>query len=317
MPRLDAKQYPQAKLLEDIKAGTSFVRVVPDNIGEITFFDTTEPDAEALPDEVYRRRKLITIICTIIALTAIWVLLYSHYGWGIFLSIVAIFIGYLVHSSQEFSGVDSFIGTEGYAEYTFSNSRENIVSKSGHRFDEGFGIIHKEVRKYKNWSYQNTEYSFEFIGIPDKEGLATTVDQINDTYDCEEGGPNTGDATYDYWYRIEKQLCMNYLQAAGRMLESGQMVPIFMAFKEKGDKWRVGSIISLGPGVIQYGKKIYNQEDLKKVYINKGILYLEDANYSSKLFGLKKTGEQITIPLEMIVNRDAFLTLLSNLYVIN
>ena len=33
MPQLNETKYPQAQVIADINAGTSFVKVVPDNIG--------------------------------------------------------------------------------------------------------------------------------------------------------------------------------------------------------------------------------------------------------------------------------------------
>ena len=317
MPQLNESKYPQSKVIADINAGTSFVKVVPDNIGDIVYFDTSEPNAEPLADSVYTRRKIIAAVVTVAAIVGIWVWLYSHIGWAIFLTIVAAFIGYLFFGSQYFGGQDYFIGSEGYAKYQFKTNRENVIEKKGHRFDEGFILMHKEVVKYKNGSYEGTDYSFAFLSKPNEENTCTTLDEIDDSYNHKEGGGNTGYADYDFWYHIEDQITSNYLYAAGKLLESGKMVPIFMAINEEGNKWKAGAIIHLGPGIIQYGDKTYTKDDLKRVYIDRGVVYFEDANYSSKMFGLKKTGEKMAIPLEMIGNRKAFIMLLSKLYGIN
>lgn len=317
MPQLNETKYPQAQVIADINAGTSFVKVVPDNIGDLVYFDTDEPKAEPLADSVYTRRKIITAIVTIAAIVGIWFWLYDHIGWGIFLTLVAGFVGVLVFLGQGFGGHDFFVGTEGYAKYHFVKNRENIDSKEGHRFDEGFLLLHKEVVKYKNGSYDGTDYSFAYIGKPNEEGIANTIDEIDDSYNHKEGGGNTGYGDYDYWYRIEDQITSNYLYAAGNLLEAGKSVPIFIAIKEGDNTWKTGALIHLSPGVIQYGDKTYTKDDLKRVYIDRGVVYFEDSNYSSKMFGLKKSGEKMSIPLEMIGNRKAFIILLSKLYGIN
>lgn len=317
MPQLNESKYPQSKVIADINAGTSFVKVVPDNIGDIVYFDTSEPNAEPLADSVYTRRKIIAAVVAVAAIVGIWVWLYSHIGWAIFLTIVAAFIGYIFFGSQYFGGQDYFIGSEGYAKYQFKTNRENIIEKEGHRFDEGFILMHKEVVKYKNGSYDGTDYSFAYLSKPNKESTCTTLDEIDDSYNHKEGGGNTGYADYDFWYHIEDQITSNYLYAAGKLLEAGRMVPIFMAIKGEDKNWKAGAVIHLGPGVIQYGDKTYTKDDLKRVYIDKGVVYFEDTNYSSKMFGLKKTGEKMAILLEMIGNRKAFIMLLSKLYGIN
>lgn len=317
MPQLSESKYPQSQVIADINAGTSFVKVVPDNIGDLVYFDTSEPKAEPLADSVYTRRKIIAAVVTIAAIAGIWVWLYAHIGWAIFLTLVAAFIGYLFFGDQYFGGQDYFIGSEGYAKYHFDTNRENILEKEGHRFDEGFILMHKEVVKYKNGFYDGTDYSFAYLSKPNEENISTTVDEIYASYNHKEGGGNTGNAEYDFWYHIEDQITSNYLYAAGKLLEAGKMVPIFMAVKEEDKKWMAGAVIHLGPGVIQYGNKTYTKDDLKRVYINRGVVYFEDANYSNKMFGLKKTGEKMAIPLEMIGNRKAFIMLLAKLYGIN
>ena len=317
MPQLSESKFPQSKVISDINNGSSFVKVIPDNIGDLVYFDTTETKAEPLADSVYKRRKIIAGLVTIAVIAGIWFLLHNHIGWAIFLTLVAAFIGYLVYAGQSFGGNDYFIGTEGYAKYHFSKNRENIDSEVVHLFKEGSILLHKEVVKYKNGAYDGTDYAFAFLGQPNEENVATTIEEIEDSYNHKEGGGNTGYMDYDFWYHIEDQITTRYLYAAGKLLEAGKMVPIFMAIKDEGNTWKMGPIIHLGPGVIQYGDKIYSKDDLKRVYIDKGVVYFEDANYSSKMFGLKKTGEKMAIPLEMIGNRKAFIMLLSKLYGIN
>ncbi len=314
MPLLNETKYPQSQIIADINEGKSFVKVKPENIGDLVYFDTDEPKAEPLADSVYKRRKIIAVVVSLAAVAGIWFWLYDHIGWAIFLTIVVAFIGYLVFISQAFGGNDYFVGTEGYAKYHFSKNRENIDSKSGHRYDEGFLLVHHEVRNYKNGSYEYTKYEFAFLGKPDKDGVAQIIDIGMGDYDCEKGGSNTGEADYDFWYRIEDQITSRYLFAAQKLLDAGQSVPIFATLSKDNVTWKTGAIIHLAPGVIQYADRTYTKDDLKRVYIDKGTVYLEDTNYSSKFMGMKKTGERIALPLEMIGNRKAFIILLSKLY---
>ena len=313
MPSLNETKYPQSSLIADINDGKSFVKVVPENIGDLIYFDSDEPRAEPLADSVYATRKIITAIISIALIAVIWYFLTSV-GWQIVLSLAILFFGGLIFLGQGFGGDDYFVGTEGFAKYHFSKNRENVDSKEEHRYDDGFLLVHHEVKQYKNGSYDRTEFSFTYIGKPNQEGIASTIAEEYGSYDCEEGGNNTGEADYDYWCRIEDEITSKYLIAAQNLLDAGHSVPIFVTLKQNDNTWKTGAVIHLAPGVIKYGDKTYTQEDLKRVYIDKGVVYLEDNNYSSKLMGLKKTGEKIALPLEMIGNRKAFIILLSKLY---
>lgn len=315
MPHLNETKYQQAQVIADINAGTSFVKVIPDDIGDLVYFDTDEPKAEPLADSVYTRRKIITAIVTLTTIVGIWFWLYDHIGWGIILTLAAAFIGVLVFLGQSFSGHDFFVGTEGYAKYHFVKSRENIDSKVEHRYDEGFLLLHKEVVKRKNGSYDGTDYSYTYIGMPNEKGIAKTIDEIDDSYNSEVLFDRfNGYQEYHYWCSIEDQITSRYLYAAERMIEAGESVPFFIAIKEDEQQWKISNFIHLSPGAIHFGDNTYTKDDLKRVYIEHGVIYFEDSNYSSKMFGLKKTGEKISIPLEMIGNRKAFIFLLSKLY---
>lgn len=82
MPHLSEEEFPQSKLIADINAGTSFVKDKPDNIGELIYFDTTNPQAESLGDKTYRRNKAIDLLASVFVIAGIWLLLYTHIGYS-------------------------------------------------------------------------------------------------------------------------------------------------------------------------------------------------------------------------------------------
>ena len=317
MPHLNEKMYPQHRLIADIKEGNSFVKVVPEEIGEVIYFDTTEPTAEPLGDNVYARRKIISVLATILAVTAIWVLLSSHPGWAIALTVAAVFVGVVSYSVQRFAGFDYFVGTKGYALYHFSGTRTNIDNKTVRKYDDAFAIIHKEVMNYKNGFYQNTDYEYILVGPPDESGVVSKIDSSKGIHYKKNEGSQSNNPEYDLWCRIESVYNTHYLRWAESLLDEGKMVPIFLVFPKDDDRWDTSSSLLIGPNTIQCGKTVYNKGDLKRVYIEKGVLYLEDSEFEKNIFGSVKSGKQITIPLDQIANRNAVITLLSSLYGLN
>ncbi|MBQ6311201.1 MAG: hypothetical protein IJK74_06605 [Bacteroidales bacterium] len=309
MPFLDESKYPQNQLIADINAGTSFVKVIPDNIGDLLYFDTTEPKAEPLADKVYTRRKIITAIVTIIAIAGIWFGLHNYIGWSIILTVVASVIGLLFYLSQSFSGDDFFVGTEGYAIYHFVKNRDNVETKKLQRYSDGFLLLHKEVVKYKDNNYDGTDYSFTYIGKPNDKDISNTIDEVEGSYYSGGAVGNTGHRYYDFWYRIEDQLTSRYLYAADNLLKEGKSIPFFIAFKGRNKTWETAPFILLSPGVIKYGNKTFTKDNLKRVYVKRGVLHFEEVYQPN----IKTTGK-MEVPLEMIGNRKAFLILLSKLY---
>ena len=57
MPQLNENKYPQADLIADINAGTSFVKVKPERIGDLIYFDSTLPQAEPQGQPLYQSRS--------------------------------------------------------------------------------------------------------------------------------------------------------------------------------------------------------------------------------------------------------------------
>lgn len=312
MPHLDSKDYPQHRIISDIYAGVSFVKVKPDDIGEIIYFDTNEPTAVPLDDKVYLRRKILIVITLLMVLSIIWIINISLFL-KIFFSIIALFRGYLFFRSQFYNGMDYFVGVEGCAIYYFEGNRQNCLPIKAHRFDQGYSVVHKESVLYKKYSVEMI-FSYKLVGIPDNTGHVSIIDEIDGKYKDKFVGGNTGDINYDFWYKIEEHICTNYLQEAEELLKSERLVPFYELEIRKDGILGVRAYIQLGQEAIFYNGKKYKKNDIKRVYIKRDIIYFEDSYYSCNLLGIKEAGEKISINLDSLTNRKAFLNLLFKLY---
>ena len=312
MPKLNL---PQEQILAKIKTGTSFVKVVPDNIGDIVYFDTTNTDNGPQSRNVYVLRKLIVIVLTIAALVAVWQAV--SLGWAITWTFVIGCAGLAGYNLQSFHGTDYFVGTEGFAVFNFKDTRDNITAKDIHRFDASDFLIHKEEQKFVHGVYNCTNYSFAFLSPLDSANVCKTVYEImNDVYRDKNGGPNTKNIKYDFLYQIEKAYSHKILNKCISQLDSEGKVTFYVVSDMSIMKgtYKLQPILHLSPIAIKYNNAVYNKENSGTYFIRDGILYLERMVELKGVIakGPKKMTEEI--PLDKIVNRDAFLTLLSQFY---
>ena len=312
MPKLNT---PQEKILAEIKAGTSFVKVVPDNIGDIVYFDTTNANTGPQSESIYAFRKLVVIVLAVAALAAAWLVL--SFGWAIAMTFIIGCAGYICYNSQSFHGTDYFVGTEGFAVFNFKGTRDNIIVRDIYRFEASDFLIHEEVRQLVSGVYNCTNYTFAFLSSMDDANVCTTVREIlNDFYRDKNGGPNTKNIKYDFWYQVEKAYSHKILNKCISQLDTEGRVTFYVVSDKSIMKrtYKLQPILHVSPDAIEYKNAVYNKETGGTYSIRDGVLYLERIFVSKNL--LSKEVKKVTdkIPLDEIVNRDAFLTLLLQFY---
>lgn len=302
MPKL---KITQSQLLADIKAGSSFVKVVPDNIGEIIYFDTDTPTDEPKSDFTYLLRKVVVFLLTAAVVAGIWYALDSVVWRSVWTALV-VFIGWAVLVSQNYHGIDYFIGTHGYAKFTFSGSRDNITDKVMHTFDESDLLLHTETRNFTNGIYTGTSYKFAFL-YSDPAGVMKELYGLLSQYNHKNGGPNTGDMNYDFWYTVEQCYTSDILEKYLKQLESEGQVTFQVVKKESIMKgtYVLSPDLHLAPGVVKYKEFVFKKESSVVLEIKNGVLSFVIPSSSVTMD---------EIPLSKIINRDAFLILLSKLF---
>lgn len=309
MPKL---KIPQEQILADIKAGTSFVKMIPDNIGEIVYFDTDTPTDVPQSDFTYMLRKVAVFLLTAAAIAGLWCVLDSIVWRCIWTALIA-FIGWVVLSIQEFRGTDYFVGTDGYAEFTFSGNRENVIRTEVHTFDESDLLLHGETRNFTNRIYTGTNYNFSFLSS-DPAGVFKQSHGVSSVYKHKEGGSNTGDIIYDFWCRVEQVYTGKMVEKYLKQLESDGEITFQVVQKSSIMKgtYVLSPALRLSPGVVKYEEYVFRNEGTVKPVIDNGELSFVVPG--KKFFIFDGTETMAKISLEKIVNRDAFLILLSKLF---
>ena len=309
MPKL---KITQEQILADIKAGSSFVKVVPNNIGEIVYFDTDTPTDVPQSDFTYMLRKVVVFLLTAAVVAGIWYALDSVVWRSIWTALVVL-IGWAVLVSQNYHGIDYFVGSHGYAEFTFSGSRDNITNKVVHTFDESDLLVHGETRNFTNGIYTGTSYKFAFL-YSDPAGVMKELYGLSSQYNHKNGGPNTGDMHYDFWYTVEQCYTSYILEKYLKQLASEGQVTFQVVKKESIMKgtYVLSPVLHLAPGVVKYKELVLKKGGSVVPVVNNGVLSFVVP--SGKLFMSDDAVTMDDIPLEKIVNRDAFLILLSKLF---
>lgn len=318
MPQLSRKKYPQEQLIADIMAGTSFVKVKPENIGDLIYFDSTNPKAAGKDPAEYARRRKKTLIIGAAALVLIWAvtLLFSrdYLFWPIVLTVIDLVAVFSIAVNQSFTGTDYFVGTEGFAEYEFKGSREN-VEKSECRFDEDTVLILHEAKVYKKDSYDHTKYNFVVLGKPDSIGSAKPLFKRIGSYKYWVKDGNCRQAGLDFMYHVEKQLTTLVLDNAHRKLDAGEEVLFRTVSREKpgSDDWAYGDVIGLSPDAIRFCGEVFEGESLRQIKVKDSNLVFKSRELASGVFG-RRTGDKVRVPLDSVGNLKAFLILLNKLY---
>ena len=300
----------KSEQLDKIAAQIAVFRHLPEEIGNVLYCDTNQPNSEPLSPIVAKRKKIIAVIVCALVLILYWIFLYNHYIWGGIITILAIIITGMV-SDSTFSGSDYFVGDKGFATVSFWGTRDNIISVNILLFKDIEYFFTGECINKMNYTYNNTSYYFSIYGKLDE-----STNQYNNIF-FSEGAYDDKRPTDAFNPKgANEEYCM--LKIVEKIWTS-----FFVLSHASDDKVNFDLIndevinsdaITISRNEINVYGTLYNSSNTKRIYTSNGNLVIEHINHSKKLFGFIENGDISSIPLSSLGNRQAFLIFFDRLY---
>ena len=225
-------------------------------------------------------------------------------GFSIIYGIILIIILLMYENLRTFQQLNYYICLNGFAYFMMEGTTDNIIEKFELNFKHVTHLFSSEVKQYKNYRYDCTKFTFSWYNNNSKEILY----KLEDSHSKEDG--NLPKHTYPfYWMNILAEACWTKFLLDNMDKE----------LQEKGFIEFLASIdgtlmpfVQLAPGnitVINGHPKSYNKEDIKRMYMKKGSLYIEHINYSKGF--LSDSGQKDWIPINCLANKEYFLNALN------
>lgn len=291
-------------LLAELKSGNSVFRFVPDNIGEIVYCDSSNPKAEPDTKEETRKKIIMSILIPAAIVAFCWLVFNESPIFDSIVSVVMLIISIIcVKNCLTFSGTDYFVGTEGAVVASFDITRDNVSIVEEMFFRDFSDVVTGETRKYKNGSYQATDYYF-VVYTHKVNNEKAVIASVEDSYTQEKPDGYYIDQKFRFWKKIESYWSQYKLAQIKDSINRGDAI----GFNIYTDDNYISDYIMFKGKELYVGGKVYNKTNVKDIKFKNGNLIIEDVNHSSKLFGLIESGEKETIPLHSIGNRELFLT---------
>lgn len=296
--------------LDRIAAQTAIFKHIPEEIGNVLYCDSNQPNSEPLSEGKAKRKKIIAISMCAIILILYWIFLYDHYIWGGIITVLAVIITAGM-SDTTFSGTDYFVGDKGFATVSFFGTRDNITSVNVHLFKDFEYFFTGECINKMNYTYSNTSYYFSIFGKLDES--ANQYNRIffsEGTYDDKRPNdtfnPNGANEEYCMLKIVEKVWSSFFVlsHAADEEVNFGLLK----------DDVLYSDAITIGRNKIDVYGTLYNSANTKNIYTSNGNLVIEHINHSKKFFGFIENGDISSIPLSSLGNRQAFLVFFDRLY---
>jgi hypothetical protein len=288
-----------------IPEGSIFFKL-PDSIGEIVSATTTYFEGQRPLNSTEKVMKYLKIVGISILLALIFNLIFKVSNPFWFLLWIFIFgsIGLLIASSSVvFNGECSYIGTNGFAKFSFINSPDNIVDNIEISFDNITDLLKGSVLKKRNFSYDGTDYYFTWLCNN------IVVFDFKSSHRNEKNEPNKYPPEYHFMSKVEEQWNLKLIDKIGIKLENDGYIEFDLIIEEK-NKYLNFQYIRLGVGFIEFiiSDKItrFNYDEIKNMYFQNGNLFLEHNNFEKKFFGIITKGDKRGIPLTHLSNQSFF-----------
>ena len=268
---------PEQKIEVRTEGGKNalIAKVLPDNIGDIIYFDTTNENAEPPKTKgQYTRNKIITTVVVITVLATLYYL-YRVYWWNEWtcgcIGVFTLLVGIGIFASQVFEGIDYFIGLKGFAVLKFKNERDNIVDNNEIKYNEFDYLLHEETDVYKNGVYQNT--TFKYTIIKDKE-TKTKLYEI-------EGSYNNKDYSEEIVYNFAKNMETVYTNIRYRSMMEQYAKQGYVEFFYFGTAFSF-SITVYANGDIKLGERYFKYGEIDSISCNQGNLIMDHHSKNDK-----------------------------------
>lgn len=299
-------------LMEAIEKNEAPFRYIPSEIGELKFCYTNNIKSEPYTKQE-KNKKLFSWIggCIAVAVSC-WLIFNNSPIFDTIVSIIAVIvIVKTINNITNFKGKDYFVGDEGFAIVEFEKNRDNIVSKSIHKYDDFSELITGETIKKQNGAYVGTDYFFGFFSKPiSTENGSSRVKLILDeggTHNQEKPKDDQFNEHYIFWKQIEEIWTKRKLSELLVQNALDHVTFSLLHSPKNEDKWFATPYVTISNDAIIVGGREYNRETLKNLWFENGNLVIEHVNHSKKLFGLVEKGNIEHIPLTNIGNKKLFM----------
>ena len=192
-------------LLEQLKSGESFFLFVPDNIGEIVYCDTTTPQLEPDSDMDRQMQVFLSVVIPVAIAVVGWMLIKSTTTCILLSLAMAAAMAIFIFLSLTFFGFDQFVGTEGYAIYSFWGSRKKV------KLEER--LLFKSIDSFLVYEKSHLDFFFGKTILPHsderfkvevlyKSGRKKTLAEITDTKPVQSHGDREWNSDKRFWRKV-------------------------------------------------------------------------------------------------------------------
>lgn len=288
-----------------IPEGSIFFKT-PETIGDIVSASTSYFEGQRPLNSKEQSVKYIKNIGISIGIGLVIILIgrvTNPIWFSIWLGIPIIIAVLISNSSTKFKGVCNYIGTNGFAEYSFLNSPENIILNNEISFDNVTDLLKGSTVRKRNFNYEGTDYFFLWLNN------GREVFKLESTHQNKNNEPDKYPFEYYFMALAVDQWTKRLVsQMPKKLQEEGFLEFDLIAYQDS--KWINVKHIRMGIGYIEFifsTKTVrYNHDEIKKMYFQNGSLFMEHKNYEKKLFGFIEKGDKNGIPLTNLSNQAYF-----------
>ena len=302
---------------EKIKTGNSVFGLVPSEIGEIMFCDSTEWDEKAPTSAEANKFRVWTLAVVVGIIIFFWLVFPNATILNVIVTIAAALLGILlIATADDFSGTDYFIGTDGFAVMKFKNSRNNFVEKHIVKFADISDLVDYDFEHYDSkGKYSYSLYSFSFHSVYGKEEWKN-IHALYSFTGLHKKHPSKK-IDYRYWIKLENAWYDYYVK---KLAYLGTFVFVVFESAKKDDGLKV---CNAAPFVTIEGKELtvwdrtFTPENISRIYVDKGSsnqthekkgkLVIEGIDYTPKKLFRKEKGTVERIPLSNVGNSRIFI----------
>jgi len=290
---------------QKIPSGAIFFKT-PTKIGDIVSASTSYYEgAKALtPNQVFLKYLKNIGIAAVIGGIIVLIGRVSNPIWLSIWFAVPIIIALIASgNSTKFKGFCNYIGTNGFAEYSFLNSPDNIIGSTEVSFDNVTDLLKGSVVKKRNFNYEGTDYFFLWLNN------GVEINTLESTHQNKDNEPGKYTFEYHFMTLAVNQWTQKLVEQIPAKLAKDGFLEFDLIAKKDG-VWINIKHIRLGIGFIEFifsDKTVrYNHDEIKKMYFKDGSLFMEHKNYEKKFFGFVEKGNKNSIPLTNLSNQPYF-----------
>ena len=306
---------------EKIKTGNSVFGLVPSEIGEITFCDSTEWGEKAPTSAEANKFRVWTLVVAVGIIAFFWLVFPNATILNVIVTIAVSLLGVLlIATAGDFSGTDYFIGSDGFAVMKFKNSRSNFVEKHIVRFTDVSDLVDYDIEHYDSkGKYFQSLYSFSFHSVLDKEKLKN-IHALYSFTGLHKKHPSKK-IDYRYWLRLEDAWYDYYVKKLAYVNKEMGGTFVFVMFESANkDDFK---ICNAAPFATIEGRELtvwdrkFTPEIISRIYVDKGPgdqthekkgkLVIEGIDYTPKKLFKKESGTVERIPLSNVGNSRIFI----------